>query len=201
MKPGDLVADIGCGHGQITAILSSIVGPKGKVFGLDSAPDQIEVAHTTCKDLPNTVFHIANIMDENICDAIKPNSLDAIYCRFVLIHVPDPVLAIKNMLALLKPNGKLILEEPHVLPTRFAPVDESQAPQKTLPSLFSSSDIPVKLYPMLKKLPVEIISYTLHQPVLYTKELKHIPILSLKQRTPMLIEKYGASPEQIESTL
>lgn len=201
LQSGDTVMDIGCGHGQITSFLSTIIGPKGKVFAVDNASDQIEIARQNCREHTNISFHVASIMDEKICDAIKPNSLDAIYCRFVLIHVPDAVIAIKNMLSLLKPNGKLILEEPYIQPTRFLPTDQAQASTKRLPNIFSECDIPLTLFPKLRQLPVEILSYTLAQPVCYTKELKRMPMLSLKQRAPLLVDKYGATWEQIESTL
>jgi len=37
-QPGDKILDIGCGSGWTTALLSEIVGDKGKVFGIEIIP-------------------------------------------------------------------------------------------------------------------------------------------------------------------
>src|SRR5712672_3473106 len=38
-------------------------------------------------------------------------SFDLVYCRFLLIHLPEPERALAEMLALLKPNGILVCED------------------------------------------------------------------------------------------
>jgi demethylmenaquinone methyltransferase/2-methoxy-6-polyprenyl-1,4-benzoquinol methylase len=44
----------------------------------------------------------------------KDNTFDTVVCTFVLCSVPDPIIAVKEMLRVLKPNGQIILLE-HVL--------------------------------------------------------------------------------------
>ena len=44
LKPGMTVADIGTGTGYMLPFLSRAVGPKGKVFGEDIAPDFLDRA-------------------------------------------------------------------------------------------------------------------------------------------------------------
>lgn len=49
------------------------------------------------------------------------NSFDAIMCVEVLEHLPDPLLALKELTRLLKTGGKLVLTAPFCSATHFAP--------------------------------------------------------------------------------
>lgn len=52
---------------------------------------------------------------------LESNSIDAVLCSEVLEHVPNPVLALEEMVRLLKPQGFLILTAPFASLTHFAP--------------------------------------------------------------------------------
>lgn len=205
LKSGDVVADMGCGHGQVTAILAQMVGPTGTVLALDAASDQLEVARQTCKDFNNVSYYVANVMDSAVCAAIQPGSLDAIYCRFFLMHVSDPFQALQNMLALLKPGGKLIIEEAQPRSQRFVPSDESKDPRikywEFVKKIQPNADVAVSLYPMLKQLPVNVVSYTFSQPIGCTKEEKRYPYLSTKKLWNIFVEKCGVSWDELDVVL
>lgn len=44
LKSGETVLDLGCGTGKICFIAAQVVGPKGKVIGVDMTDDMLEVA-------------------------------------------------------------------------------------------------------------------------------------------------------------
>ncbi|MBW5287222.1 arsinothricin biosynthesis methyltransferase ArsM [Burkholderia gladioli] len=46
VKEGDAVLDLGSGSGKICYILSQVVGPTGKVFGVDFTPEMVELARS-----------------------------------------------------------------------------------------------------------------------------------------------------------
>lgn len=52
---------------------------------------------------------------------ISSNSFDVVLCSEVLEHVPDPVDALREIVRVLKPSGKLIITAPFCSLTHFAP--------------------------------------------------------------------------------
>ena len=52
---------------------------------------------------------------------VPDNSFQNIMCIEVLEHLPDPVAAIKELVRILKPNGKLIITSPFASLTHYAP--------------------------------------------------------------------------------
>ncbi|HEV8716450.1 MAG TPA: methyltransferase domain-containing protein [Candidatus Binatia bacterium] len=44
LSPGETVLDLGCGAGKICYIVAQIVGPTGRVIGVDMTPDMLALA-------------------------------------------------------------------------------------------------------------------------------------------------------------
>src|SRR5262249_26941672 len=108
LRRGMLVADLGCGVGTVTELLAELVGPSGRVVGIDSSGAQLAQARNRLKgDGTNTRFVEASATDTGL----PPGSFDLVYCRFLLIHLPEPDRALHEMFALLKPNGILVCED------------------------------------------------------------------------------------------
>ncbi len=60
LHPGDTVLDLGSGTGKICFIASQVVGPTGKVIGVDMTDDMIEVARRNAPIVAEAVGH-ANV--------------------------------------------------------------------------------------------------------------------------------------------
>lgn len=107
LKPGDTVADVGCGIGGDARTLAARVAPSGKVIGLDASADMIAKANglgTT----PGLSFLVADATELPLAD----NSCDAVRADRVLQHVDDPLQALLEMRRILKPGGRLVVVEP-----------------------------------------------------------------------------------------
>src|SRR5262245_61950682 len=108
LRRGMRVADLGCGVGMVTALLAELVGPGGQVVGIDSNGAQLAQARDLLKCTgTNTRFVQASATDTGL----PPESFDLVYCRFLLIHLPEPERALREMFTLLKPNGILVCED------------------------------------------------------------------------------------------
>lgn len=60
LKPGETVLDLGCGAGKICFIASQIVGPTGRVIGIDMTQEMLDVARKNAPSVADRIGY-ANI--------------------------------------------------------------------------------------------------------------------------------------------
>lgn len=109
LKPGMHIADFGCGVGAVTRMLGEMTGPTGSVTGVDVSAPQIDQAAEICRSagLRNVMFAKADA-----CKSGLPReSFDLVYCRFLLLHLPDPAACLREMRDVLRPGGILVIED------------------------------------------------------------------------------------------
>lgn len=100
------VLDLGSGAGNVARLAAELVGPDGAVVGVEKDPDAAEFArrHT---DAPNVEFRVA---DAQTLDGIE-GGFDAVTGRLILLHLPDPVGALREAAARVRPGGLVIMHE------------------------------------------------------------------------------------------
>lgn len=109
VREGDHILEIGCGIGIVSQQLAKRVGPSGYVLATDINEPQLRTAASLLpKNAPNNLeFHQLDAYELSSLD----EKFDVIYVRFLLSHLPDPTFVIRQMKALLKPEGRLIIED------------------------------------------------------------------------------------------
>ena len=55
-QAGDAILNLGCGTGEPSAYLAELVGPEGKVIGVDPEKERIPMARQTHSDIKNLAF-------------------------------------------------------------------------------------------------------------------------------------------------
>jgi SAM-dependent methyltransferase len=103
--PGDHVLDVGCGSGATTLELARIVGPDGRVMGLDvSRPllDRLQ-ERAASRGLANVLVRDA---DAQVAQ-LPAGHFDAVASRFGVMFFDDPVAAFSNLARATKPGGRL----------------------------------------------------------------------------------------------
>lgn len=110
IKEGMSVIDIGCGVGAMTTHLAKLVGPLGKVYAVDGSKEQLEIAKNKANSegLTNIEFIHSDIYS---IQELLIGKADIIYIRFVLMHLTQPVDAVKIIKNYLKPNGVIASQE------------------------------------------------------------------------------------------
>jgi SAM-dependent methyltransferase len=108
LQRGMRVADLGCGVGTVTALLAELVGPQGHVVGIDFSAAQLAQARERCN---GSGANVRFVEASATGTGLPPGSFDLVYCRFLLIHLPEPERALAEMRALLKPGGTLVCED------------------------------------------------------------------------------------------
>jgi len=108
LHPSLVVADVGAGSGFMTVGLAPLVH---KVHVIDSSPAMLEVARQNLAHFDNLEFHQADLLALPLPDA----SLDTVFANMVLHHCPDPLAAIRELVRVLRPAGRLVITdlEPH----------------------------------------------------------------------------------------
>jgi SAM-dependent methyltransferase len=101
---GASVLDVGCGQGRHAARLRDRFG--FAVTGVDPVPRQLEVARTTA---PGVAFVLGSA--ESI--PAEDSSVDLVWCRDVLILVPEPAAAYAEFHRVLKPGGRALVYQMH----------------------------------------------------------------------------------------
>jgi ubiquinone/menaquinone biosynthesis C-methylase UbiE len=101
------VLDIATGPGEPALSIAAVVGPEGKVFGIDPAPEMVAAARRAADRLEfgNAQFDVA-LADQLPFPA---DTFDAVVSRFGVMFFPSPVDAVREMLRVLKPGRKLAL--------------------------------------------------------------------------------------------
>lgn len=106
VKPqaGDTILDLGCGTGELSAYLAELVGPNGKVVGVDPDKERLLLSQQSYSEIKNLSFvegSASNFL------GMGTESYDIIFSNYVLQWIPDKRNAFQNMYRSLKPNGKL----------------------------------------------------------------------------------------------
>lgn len=109
IKQGMKCLDLGCGLGDVTFMMSKLVGPKGSVVGLDANESLIKLCMQRAKKnrTKNVTFAVGDVYDTKL----RKNSFDFITSRFLFQHLKEPERAIKEMVSLARRNGIIAAEE------------------------------------------------------------------------------------------
>lgn len=110
LQPGAHVLEVGCGTGVFLPALAAAVGPRGRIVGVDHAPALLSrarqriAAHelTTPIDLIEGDAHAL---------PFATGTFDAAHCERVLMHLENPGVAIREMVRVVKPGGRVVAAE------------------------------------------------------------------------------------------
>ena len=115
---GCTVLDLGSGSGRDVYVLSKLVGPTGRVIGVDMTPEQIEVAQRYQQEQAerfgyeqsNVEFRLGYIEDLAAI-GIEDESIDLVVSNCVVNLSPFKEMVMKEVYRVLKPGGELYFSD------------------------------------------------------------------------------------------
>jgi ubiquinone/menaquinone biosynthesis C-methylase UbiE len=112
VQPGWNVIDCGCGPIGGLTVLAEMVGPAGRIVGVDANTAAIQRARMLLSALElGNVEVVAGDLHE-LDPAALGGPFDLAYTRCFLMHQADPVRTLRHVAGLLRPGGWLVAQEP-----------------------------------------------------------------------------------------
>jgi ArsR family transcriptional regulator len=108
LPAGHVVADLGCGTGQISAALAPHVR---QVIAVDNSPAMLKAARKHTAAFANVDLR----RGELTAVPVEDGACDAALMLLVLSYVPDPAAALREAARVLKPGGRAVIVDllPH----------------------------------------------------------------------------------------
>jgi ubiquinone/menaquinone biosynthesis C-methylase UbiE len=102
---GQFVLDVATGPGEPALSIAGLVGPEGKVLGVDPVPEMVEAARREAnrRGLQNANFEVAFAGKL----PFPANTFEAVVSRFGVMFFPSPVDSVREMLRVIKPGGRI----------------------------------------------------------------------------------------------
>lgn len=115
LSSGMKVLDIGSGTGDVAMTAAELVGQEGAVVGVDLNAEILETARTRAREagLSNLEFIVGDARTLDL-----GGDFDALIGRLVLMYMSDPVDALKQLTARLRPGGIVAFQEVDFTPYR-----------------------------------------------------------------------------------
>jgi SAM-dependent methyltransferase len=126
---GMRVLDVGSGAGDVALLLADLVGPRGRVVGVDQNAIILDTARARVQATGwrNVTFHAGEVRDASL-----GSDFDAVVGRWVLMYQPDPAALLRLLATRLRPGGVIAFHENDFgyPPAMFPPSELSQQVQR-----------------------------------------------------------------------
>ena len=100
--------DVGSGLGETTRMLTRFMAADGECVGLEKDPALVEVARGQDWAGRHVVFQVGDATQLPFED----HSFDFVFTRYLLVHLPNPLDGIREMIRVTKPGGTVLAHEP-----------------------------------------------------------------------------------------
>jgi len=203
LAPGMRVADFGCGVGAVTQVLAEMVGPTGHVTGVDVSSDQLKQAERRCRDAG---LHNVSFVESSATRTELPRaSFDLVYCRFLLLHLTDPPACIREMRAILKPGGMLVVEDGDLTAAHSVPPSSIDSFAKLFAGLGPTRGLDYSmsrnLYHLVRDAGFPIVDVEIHQPAVARGPHRFLLKWSIEEAGPGCVEAGLLTTDELNQTL
>jgi SAM-dependent methyltransferase len=115
VQEGWSAIDCGCGPIGGIAVMAEMVGPSGRIVGVDFSASAVAQARAVASSLGLGDVEVIEGDVNELDPATVGVPFDLAYTRLFLMHQAHPVQTLRHIASLLRPGGVLVVQEP--LPT------------------------------------------------------------------------------------
>ncbi|HZF79514.1 MAG TPA: methyltransferase domain-containing protein [Rubrivivax sp.] len=116
IRPGMRVLDLGSGLGAVAALVADLVGPQGRVVGIDNNANLLAIAAARFAGRAQLRFEPGDVTSWR-----DERPFDAIVGRLMLFHMANPLAVLQHHVSQLKPGGLLVVLDFDVGASRAEP--------------------------------------------------------------------------------
>jgi len=109
IEPGSVVLDLGCGAGTDLLIAAQMVGPDGRVIGVDMTPGMLERAAVSARAMGLESVELHESLIETL--PLEDASADVVISNGVIDLVPDKEAVFAEIDRVPRPGGRLQLAD------------------------------------------------------------------------------------------
>lgn len=119
IEPGMRVLDVGSGPGDVSLLVSELVGPGGSVIGVERDEQALATARQRAveSEIVNVEFVLGDFRDVELDGSL----FDAVVGRLVLMYQGDPVAAVVSLTRHVRPGGVAVFAEMSLHMDSFLP--------------------------------------------------------------------------------
>jgi ubiquinone/menaquinone biosynthesis C-methylase UbiE len=110
MAPGMSCLDLGCGPGEVMRLMAQRVVPTGRIVGVDVDG---KLGREALSVLMSKGYRQCSFVEGNL-DSLEQMDIadfDLVFARLLLMHLGDPILALRKMYCRVKPGGRIVVQD------------------------------------------------------------------------------------------
>lgn len=108
LTQGMRVLEVGSGAGDVALLAADLVGPTGQVVGIEKNPQIVETARRRAQAAGD--LHVS-FQEADLTSLQVEHKFDALIGRYILQHLPEPAVALRQLAQSVRPGGIVVFLE------------------------------------------------------------------------------------------